>query len=477
MGRSSEDLVRQIEALLGPGQAAGGAAVRRSYDADAYGVDRSLPSAVAFPRSTEECARLIRWCHEEQIPFTPRGAGTGLSGGAMPALGGVVVSTKRMTEVLEIDLPNRMARVQAGAVNLKISQMVEADGLHFAPDPSSQSVSTIGGNIAENSGGPHTLKYGVTTQHVLQATVVGFDGEVFSLGSLCPGAPGLDPLALMVGSEGTLGIVTEAWIRLTPLPEAVETVLASFPDVRSATETVAKIIARGIIPAALEMMDDGIMSAVKAAFGLEYPEGSKALLLIECDGSPEEAEAEIKAAEAVCREKGALDVRRAQNSAKRAQLWTARKKGVGALGRIAPTLVTHDGVIPRSRLPEMLELVRQAGEEAGVVVANIFHAGDGNLHPIFCFDEREPGKVEAVVEAGEKIIRACIEMGGSVSGEHGIGVEKSSLLGLMFDEDAMRLQQDLKAAFHQSPLCNPCKILPDQKGCVEHMRRWRGAAT
>jgi glycolate oxidase len=477
MGRSEAELVEELGRLLSPAQAAGGAAIRRSYDADAYGVDRSEPSVVAFPETTEEAARVVRWCHATGTPFTPRGAGTGLSGGAMPALGGVVISTKRMTQILKLDIPNRMAHAQAGAVNLKLSQAAAPHGLHFAPDPSSQSVSTIGGNIAENSGGPHTLKYGVTAQHVLQATVVAFDGEVFSLGGLCPGGPGIDLLPLMVGSEGTLGLVTEAWVRLTPLPESVETVLAAFTDSASATRAVAAIIAQGVIPAALEMMDHGIMGAVREAFGLQYPEGARALLLIECDGLPHQAAEEIEAAEAACRQEGSIEIRRAGSAQERAQLWTARKKGVGALGRLAPTLVTHDGVIPRSRLPEMLEEVYAAAAEAGVHVANIFHAGDGNLHPIFCFDEREPGRIEAVVAAGERIIRRCIEMGGSVSGEHGIGVEKSGLLALMFDEESMRLQKDLKAVFHQSDLCNPCKIMPDQKGCVEHMRRWRGAAT
>lgn len=449
----------------------------RAYDCDAYTVDRSAPMAVVLPESTQECADIIRFCHQHEIPFTPRGAGTGLSGGALAAKGGVLISTKRMTRILEVDAPNRMLLAQAGAVNTKLTQAVLDHGLHFAPDPSSQSVSTLGGNIAENSGGPHTLKYGVTAQHILALTMVAFDGSIVHLGSKTSHHPGLDLLSLVVGSEGTLGLVTEAWVRLTPLPESTETALASFPDVRSATETVAAIIARGIIPAALEMLDHNILDAVSAAFGLDFPEGTGAALLIEADGEPESTREAIQTVEEVCREHNAIEVRIAQNEDERKFLWTARKKGIGAMGRIAPTLVTHDGVIPRSKLPEMLEYVYEVADEHGVKVANMFHAGDGNLHPIFCFDDREPGVIERVAEAGEKLIRRCIELGGSISGEHGVGVEKVDLMKLMFTPEDLQLQQDAKSIFHQSEFCNPCKVIPNQKGCVEHMRRWRGVAT
>lgn len=474
---SAETLTRGLDRLLPPDRIMQGLAVARVYNADAYTVERHAPTAVVLPTSTAEVQQIVRFCAAEGIPFTARGAGTGLSGGAMPALGGVVISTKKMTSFLEIRPKDRAMRVQTGAVNQKVSQAVAGHGLHFAPDPSSQSVSTIGGNIAENSGGPHTLKYGVTAPHILGLTWVDSQGEICEIGGPAGSGPGLDALSLMVGSEGILGIVTEAWIRLTPLPERVETVLAAFPSVREATQAVSAIVASGVIPAALEMMDHAILSAVRAAFGLEYPEGTRALLLVECDGSPDAATAEINQVVDLCASKGAISVTRAANNQERAQLWLARKKGVGAMGRLAPTIVTHDGVIPPSRLPEMLDEVYRIAEEAGVGVANLFHAGDGNLHPIFYFDERNPGKVDAVVAAGEKIIRLCLELGGSVTGEHGVGVEKADLLRMMYDEPSLQFQRQVREIFGSTDLCNPCKVIPDAKGCVEHKVRWRGVAT
>ncbi|MCG9895177.1 MAG: FAD-binding protein [Fimbriimonadaceae bacterium] len=467
------EMTAELGRILSPERVLSGPAHDRAYDCDAYTVDRSRPQVVVLPESTAEAAAVVAWCHRHAVPFTPRGAGTGLSGGSLAALGGVVISTKRMTKILSVDVENRRLRAQAGAVNLRLSQAVAAHGLHFAPDPSSQSVSTLGGNIAENSGGPHTLKYGVTVQHVSGLTLVGFDGRVIELQE----GPGLDLLSLVVGSEGTLGLVTEAEVRLTPNPEHVVTLLASFAQVRSATETVAAIIQAGVIPAALEMMDHGIMEAVRAAFGLRFPAEARALLLIECDGSPDRVGPEVETVARICRDHACLELAEAADSAERARLWTARKKGVGALGRIAPTLVTHDGVIPRSKLPDMLDAVDRIGAEFGLKVANIFHAGDGNLHPIFCFDDREPGVVDRVVAAGEKIMRLCIEWGGSVTGEHGIGVEKLDLISLMFDEDDLALQRRAQSIFHNDSGVNPCKIIPNQKGCVEHMKRWRGVAT
>ena len=311
---------------------------------------------------------------------------------------------------------------------------------------------------------------------MLAVTLITPEGELLEVGSRVEGAPGYDLVGLIVGAEGTLGIVTEAWVKLTPNPERVETALASFPSVRAATETVAQIIAEGVVPAALEFMDHGVLRAVSQAFDLTYPEGSQALLLIECDGSPEDARNEMAAAEAICRSNGALDVVIAQDEAERQKLWVARKKGIGAMGRLAPSIVTHDGVIPRSKLPEMLETVYETASRYGVGVANIFHAGDGNLHPCFYFDDRDPKQVEAVIAAGEELMKRCIALGGSVSGEHGIGVEKLDLMALMFSEEDLRLQADAKSIFSDGRLCNPCKVLPNQKGCIEHRKRWRGVA-
>lgn len=451
-----------------------GDAAERAYDCDAYTVDRSRPSVVVLPESTQEVQAVVRWCVANQVPFTARGAGTGLSGGAMPALGGVVISLKRMTAILAVDLESRRLHAQAGIANIKISEAVKAHGLHFAPDPSSQTVSTLGGNIAENSGGPHTLKYGVTYPHILSLTLVDPQGEIRQFSSSDHGP---DWIGLIVGSEGLLGIVTEAWVRLTPNPPAVKTALAAFPTVRDATNSVSEIIACGLLPAALEMMDRYILRALKEAFGLQYPEGSAALLLVECDGEADPVEAEMQRVIEICGTHNAIDVQEARDEAERKLLWTARKKGIGAMGRLAPTIVTHDGVIPRSKLPEMLDFVYEVAEQAGVGVANLFHAGDGNLHPCFYFDDRDPKQVDAVVHAGEKIIQRCIELGGSVTGEHGIGIEKIDLLKMQFSAEDLRVQAMIKSTFNTHELCNPCKVLPDQRGCVEHMKRWRGVAT
>ena len=470
------DISTELGALLTPEQVIADMGAKRAYDCDAYTVDRSAPAAVVLPESTEQVQSVVRWCIEHEVPYTPRGAGTGLSGGALPALGGVVVSTKRLTRILQVDVENRVLKAQSGIANKRISDAVAAHGLHFAPDPSSQSVSTLGGNIGENSGGPHTLKYGVTVQHILGVTMVDPRGEVLEIGSPVADAPGYDFLGLVVGGEGTLGIVTEAWVRLTPMPTAVKTALASFRNVRRTTESVAQIIASGVLPAALEIMDRGVLKAVSAAFGLQFAPGSDALLLLECDGQPEDVARDMETIEGILERNGVLEVRVAKDEAERQELWRARKKGIGAMGRLAPTIVTHDGVIPRSKLPEMLDQVYRVADKYELGVANIFHAGDGNLHPCFYFDDRVPGQVEKVIEAGEELMRDCIALGGSVTGEHGIGVEKLDLMPLMFSPENLRLQAEVKAIFNESSLCNPCKVIPNQKGCIEHKIRWRGAA-
>ncbi|MCB0825532.1 MAG: FAD-binding protein [Armatimonadetes bacterium] len=468
-------MVAELGRLIDPDRVLTGSAVKRAYEHDAYTVEKFPPTAVVLPETTEEVAQIVKWCGGNQVPFTPRGAGTGLSGGAMPALGGVVISTKRMTSILEMSPADRWAHVQSGTVNLRLTKAAQPYGLHFAPDPSSQSVSTIGGNIAENSGGPHTLKYGVTTQHVLGVRIVVSGGEVLTIGGPDGMPPGYDVLSLVIGSEGTLGVVTEAWVRLTPNPVAVETALISFGSIRAASEAVSTIVKSGVFPAALEMMDRNVIHAVRDAFGLEYPDGMEAMLLVECDGQPEVARQEME--EIIQMVDSAIDVRIAQNEIERAELWKARKKGIGALGRISPTVVTHDGVIPPSKLPEMLEVVFGVAEKHGLIVGNIFHAGDGNLHPIFCFDERESGKIDSVVAAGEEVIQKCIDLGGSVTGEHGVGVEKSSLLNKQFDAESLHWQGKVRDVFGAGELCNPCKMIPDAKGCIEHKVRWRGVAT
>ncbi len=460
--------------MLSTDRVLSGAAAQRGYDCDAYTVDRNRPTAVVLPETTEEVAAIVKWCNKTRTPFTPRGAGTGLSGGALPALGGLIVSTKRMTRILRTEPEHRTLTAQTGATNKSLSDAVASYGLHFAPDPSSGMVSTLGGNIAENSGGPHTLKYGVTVGHILAVRMVDPFGEIMDIGSPVAGAPGLDFVGLIVGGEGTLGIVTEATVKLVPTPTLVSTALIAFSDVRNATKTVAAIIAEGIIPAALELIDRGILLAIKAAFGLSYPPETDALLLVECDGA--NADHEMTQVKAICDTHHSLDFQLAANEKERKELWRVRKQGIGAMGRLAPTIVTHDGVIPRSKLPEMLETVYAVAKQYDLGVANIFHAGDGNLHPCFYFDDRIPGVVERVVEAGETIIRRCIELGGSISGEHGIGVEKLDLMALMFGPEDLRLQVDSKLIFNPDELCNPCKVIPNQKSCVEHVKRWRGVA-
>ena len=470
-------MIADLSRLVGPEWVLSGAAAERAYDSDAYTVDRSAPVAIALPKDTAEVAEIVRYCVGQNIPYTARGAGTGLSGGVLPALGGVVISTKRLTAILEIDVENRAMRAQSGVANKKLSDAVKHAGLHFAPDPSSQTVSTLGGNIGENAGGPHTLKYGVTAPHILGITMVNPEGEIVEFGGPTAGLPGSEFIGLIVGSEGTLGVVTEAWIQLTPIPRAIQTALIAFPSVRNATEAVAEIIRLGVIPAALEMMDHGILGALKAAFNLQYPEGTQALLLVECDGDDAAVVAEeMTRVRHVAERQAALSFTEATDERERQKLWTARKKGVGAMGRVAPTVVTHDGVIPRSKLPEMLETVYAVSAEYQIGVANIFHAGDGNLHPCFYFDDRDPDQVRRVVLAGEKVIARCLELGGSVSGEHGIGVEKLDLMALMFTPDDLEYQAMAKSIFSDGRLCNPCKVLPNQKSCTEHRKRWRGIA-
>jgi len=475
--RSDEWLAQGLASLLTETQIMRGEAARRAYDCDAYTVHRRHPDAIVFPRSTEEVAEVVKWCVKNEIPFTPRGAGTGLSGGALPALGGVVVSLTRMRRILQIDPENRALLAEAGCPNIALTKAATPFGLHFAPDPSSQTVCTLGGNVNENSGGPHTLKYGVTTDHILGLTMVDAAGEIRRLGGLTSSQPGYDLLGLIVGSEGTLGIITEAWVRLTPNPIAIRTVLAAFPNPRLATETVSEIIASGIVPAAMEFMDGTILEAVEAAFHVGLPLDAGALLLVECDSlhNAGQADNEIETVVRICRSNKAIEIRTAKTEDERAKLWLARKKGIGAIGRLSPSMVTHDGVIPRSKLPEVLDFVYRTVSNEGLRVANIFHAGDGNLHPIILFDDRDSRQVAKVVEAGEKIMRLCIELGGSVTGEHGIGVEKIDLLGEMFSEADLRLQEDIRRSINPGDLCNPGKVLPTQKSCVEVKLRRRVA--
>lgn len=428
---------------------------------------RRVPDAVVFPRSTAQVVSIVRLAKAENVPVIARGAGTGLSGGAVVTEGGIVVSFARMKEILEIDLPNQRARVQPGVVNLDLSLAVADAGFYFVPDPSSQRACTIGGNVAENSGGPHTLAYGVTTNHVLGLEMVLEDGQVVRTGGKAWDRPGYDLTGFIVGSEGTLGLVTEITVRLTRKPEAVKTLLAIYDRVLDATRTVAAITAGGITPAALEMMDGFTLRAIEDATHAGYPMDSAAVLLIEIEGLREAVEEEADAVETICRRHNAREIRRARSDEERDLLWRGRKNAFGALGRISPNFYVQDGVIPRTRLPEMLEFISAVGEKHGLLIGNIFHAGDGNLHPLLMFDARDSKQSAKVLDAASEIMARCAELGGSITGEHGVGIEKNELMPLIFSSDDLAMMEKLKIIFNPQGFFNPGKLLPTGKMCGE----------
>jgi glycolate oxidase subunit GlcD len=445
------------------------------YESDGLTLLRGRPLAVVLPESTEQVVETVRLCNESGVPFVPRGAGTGLSGGATPVDGCVIVECSRMKRILTVDATNRTATVQPGVVNADLSEFVAPLGLLYAPDPSSQSACTIGGNIAENSGGPHTLKYGTTSPHVLELEVVLPDASVVRLGRPDGHVLGYDLRGAFVGSEGTLGIVTAATVRLVPVPERVEALLASFRALGTACETVSAVIAAGIVPAALELMDDRTIDAVEASvYAAGYPRDARAVLLIEVDGTAEGVEEECASVERICREHDAIDVRRARDAEEREAFWRGRKGAFGAMGRLAPDLYVHDAVVPRTRLPEVVERINQVAEEHGLRVANILHAGDGNLHPNLCFDARDPDTLERVRRLGAEILRICVEAGGVLSGEHGIGVEKRDYMPLLYAEEDLEAMRWLHEAFDPEDRCNPGKLIPAPRACMESNPRHRG---
>jgi len=451
-----------------------------AYDCDAYTIEKALPTAVVLPQTTEQVAAVVRLANREGLPIVPRGAGTGLSGGALATQGGIVLAFSRMTRILWVDTRNRRLRAQAGAVNYQLTKAVQDAGLHFAPDPSSQGACTIGGNVAENSGGPHTLKYGVTVNHITGLQVVLPDGEVAELGGDEDEPFGYDLVGLLIGSEGTLAIVTEVTARLTPTPQATRTLLAVFETLEDASQTVSDIIAAGMVPAALELMDALTLQAVEAAFGYGFPLDAEAVLLIELDGLEAELDGEQARAQEICQRNRAREVRRATTLQERAKLWAARKKAIGALGRLAPSCVTQDGVIPRSKLPQVLREAGRIAEKYGLRLANVFHAGDGNLHPVLLFDDSDPDQVARVALAGDEILALCLRKGGSLSGEHGIGTEKCATMRQMFTAQDLALMKRVKAVFNPNDTLNPDKMFPDTRYCYESKRRLaagrRGAA-
>jgi glycolate oxidase len=452
-------LAARLSAALGPDSVFSATEDVIMYEYD-YGLDRAMPDLVALPRSTGDVQTLVREAQSAGVPIVARGAGTGIAGGAVPAHGGLVISLARMNRVLEIDCDNRCAVVQPGVVNLDLSKVSEPYGLFFAPDPSSQKASTIGGNIANNAGGPHCLSLGVTVNHILGLEVVLHDGNVVRLGGKASDGPGLDLTGVLVGSEGTLGVVTEATVRMLPMPEAVRTTLALFASVEAASEAVSRVIGRGLVPSALEMMDKLALSAVEAAFHAGYPPDAGAVLLVEVDGLLEQVEAQAGVVDDECRGAGALEIRLAVSEDDRARLWAARKGAASAMGRIAPNYYLHDAVVPRTRLPDILAQVVDIGRRYDLPIANLFHAGDGNLHPMILFDVRQPGVLDRVLSAGHEILSRCIEAGGTITGEHGVGLEKQTVMPLIFSAEDLEVMRRVRTAIDPSGNLNPDKVLP-----------------
>jgi len=469
----SAQLVSELERILGAGGLVLTAEGRMVYECDMHTFYKGAPDAVALPIRTEQVQAIVRLCHAARVPIVPRGSGTGLIGGAMAPQGGVMVSLNRMASILEVDLPNRCATVQPGLINLWLSNAVRERGWFFAPDPSSQMVSSIGGNVSTNAGGPHCLKYGITTNHVLGLEVVTGSGDLVRLGGKTVDHPGYDLTGIAVGSEGTFGLVTAVTVRLTHLPEAVKTVLAAFRTVVEASETVSAIIASGMIPAALEMLDEVIITAINAGTGAGYPEGAGAVLLIELDGPRAEVEAQGERAAALCREGGALSVSVARDEAERALLWKGRKEAAGAVGRLTAAYLLQDAVVPRSKLPQIMREVVAIGERYRLRIANVFHAGDGNLHPMICYDDRLPDELERAKEANEELLRACIALGGSVTGEHGNGLDKCKNLPLQYADADLNFMYRIRGVFDPDRLMNPGKLLPSHPACGEGFRPQR----
>jgi glycolate oxidase len=460
-------LRRELEEIVGAGGVLSDPEELLVYESDGLTLFRALADFIVFPRSAEDVATVVKLANRERIPFVARGAGTGLSGGCLPAEGGLVLSLMRMNRVLEVDYENQIAVVEPGLVNLHLSWAVGPRGYYYAPDPSSQQACTIGGNIANNSGGPHTLKYGVTVNHVLGVEVVMPDGEIVWLGGRTRDALGYDLGGVFVGSEGTFGVATKIVVRILKKPQAIKTVLAVFDRIGDASAAVSSIIARGLVPAAVEMIDQLTIQAVEDAFGCGYPRDAAAALLIELDGLAAGMEEQAQRIVAACRDAGAREVRTAADEAERQLLWKGRKSAFGAYGRVSPAYMVMDGVIPRTKLPYVLGRVNEIVAAHGLRVGNVFHAGDGNLHPNILYDPRKPGEEARVVEAGAQIMKVCAEVGGSISGEHGIGLEKSDFMPFIFSPADLAFMQKVKTAFNPTGLCNPGKVFPTKKSCVE----------
>ena len=459
-------VVEKLKAALGPRSILTEPDELLVYESDALTIHKQAPSAVIIPRTAEEVAAAVKIFSDHRIPFLPRGAGTGISGGAVSLGGAAIIELARLNRILKIDYENRLAVVETGVINVSLSQATSAGGFHYAPDPSSQMACTIGGNLAENSGGPHCLKYGMTVNHVLAAEVVLPSGELVTLGGGGIDLPGYDLLGVFVGSEGTFGIATKATLRLTRLPQSIKTLLAEFMTVTDASRTVSEIIASGILPAALEMIDRATIEAIEnSIFAGGFPTDVAALLIIELDGLSAGLEETAARAVDIALGNGARAVRVAKDEAERTRLWAARKRAFGAMGRVKADLMVQDAVIPRSRLPEVLDEIYRIGERYNLMVANVFHAGDGNLHPNISFDGRDPDQVERVERASKEIMQLCVSVGGSITGEHGVGMDKIEAMRLIFSDDDLNRMLEVRDVFNPFGLCNPGKVIPATKTC------------
>ncbi|MEO8955357.1 MAG: FAD-linked oxidase C-terminal domain-containing protein [Ktedonobacteraceae bacterium] len=460
------EVVQELSALLGNRYVLHSPYDLMLYEYDAS-IDRSVPDVVVLPASTEDVAAIVKIAARHHVPVVPRGAGTGLSGGAIPIYGGIIIVFTRMNRILEIDYDNLRAVVQPGLVNLHLSNALNPQGFYYVPDPSSQRSCTIGGNVGENAGGPHTLLYGVTTNHVLGLEIVTAEGEVVQVGGWTYDTPGYDLTGLLIGSEGTLCIVTKIIVRIVHLPETVKTMVAVFDTMDDASNTVSDIIASGVIPAAIEMMDQLILQAVEADTHAGYPMDAAAVLLMETEGVRDSVAEQVAQIEAVCHKHHARAVRIAANETERQLFWAGRKNAFGAVGRISPEFYVQDGVVPRTRLPYVLGRVSEICASYGLRVGNVFHAGDGNLHPLVLFDSQKPGEVERVRKAGHEILAVCAEVGGTITGEHGVGIEKQEEMALIFNEVDLRVMQKVREAWNPQQLFNPGKLFPMPGRCAD----------
>lgn len=452
-------LIQTLGDIVGPDHV-----LSSDMDRELYGYDASLekgkPDVIVLPNCTEEVSQIVALAHREKIPVIARGSGTNLSGGTVPVRGGILVHFSRMNRILEIDIPNRTVTVEPGVITLDLQTLLLQKGFVYAPDPASQKVSTLGGNFGENSGGPHCLKYGVTTNHVLGAEVVMDDGTVLWTGGKSPDQPGFDITGLLVGSEGTLGMVTKMMLKLIRAPEAVKTMLAIYESIEDAGNTVSAIIAEGIVPATLEMMDNLVMNAVEESVHVGYPIDAAAVLIIELDGLFDGMERQADKIMDICRRHNVREVRLAKDDQERAELWAGRKGAFGAVARLAPNYLVCDGTVPRTKLPEVLKKVMEVGKKYDLPIGNVFHAGDGNLHPLILFDERNPEELERVHKAGSEILKICADVGGTISGEHGIGTEKLKEMSYVFSEGDFQLMRQIKKAFDPEDILNPGKVIP-----------------